>query len=387
LQNYSLYEQNLNHFLNLLKKERYDKTTKYAIANIDGKEIYITEFLFAKQRGYINELRGHGEIEVGYYRLLPYIFQNIQEIHLDAKNSRLAYIISDNNTRKIYHIVDKDDFLLSIYIVREKEHQRFLKKAKKIIKSNPDGEAPVSPILSPAWAAFWRHLEMIEQLYQIFTSKPIYLFSISSHSHAININSLDITFFKPKIEFFKYDYLIITSKQACEALKQYNKNDYINLPSLCVSTPTAKKYENLGGKILCIGDGYGNTLGDKIKKYPKTAKWLYLRAKTVASDFVCTCQNEGYNIDEAIVYESKCSEDILHAKIKNDAVLIFTSPSSIKCFLKNHTMSPHAKIVVIGETTAKALPDGFKYTLSDKTTIESCIQMAKKLYPNNSIPN
>jgi uroporphyrinogen-III synthase len=209
--------------------------------------------------------------------------------------------------------------------------------------------------------------------------KPIYLFSISSHPHAISVNSLDITFFKPKIDFSKYDYLIITSKQTSEALKQYDKESYIHMPSLCVSVASAKSYEQLGGEVLDIGGGYGDNLVEKIKSYPKTTKWLYLRAKVVASDFVATCQGDGYNIDESIVYESGCSKSIWDVEVKGGAVLIFTSPSSVKCFFNNHAIPLHATVIVIGKTTAKALPEGIEYIISPKTTIESCMEIAKDL--------
>jgi len=208
--------------------------------------------------------------------------------------------------------------------------------------------------------------------------RPIYLFSISSHPEAVSINSLEIKFFKPHINFSQYDYFIITSKQASKALEQYDKNEYINREALCVSTQSAKSFEALGGKVLDIGEGYGDNLVDKIKSYPKSIKWLYLRAKIVASDFVEICNNDGYNIDESIVYESSCSKDILNMNVEENAILIFTSPSSVVCFLKNHILTQEQTIIVIGKTTAKAIPAGFTSLISAKTTIESCIEIAKE---------
>jgi uroporphyrinogen-III synthase len=207
--------------------------------------------------------------------------------------------------------------------------------------------------------------------------KPnIYLFSISSHPDAISINSLQITFLKPQINFSNYDYFIITSKQASEALRQYDKEDYLSTPALCISLQSAKSYEALGGEILAVGGGYGDTLQKQIKNQPKTKKWLYLKAKIVASDFVAQCKDDGYMIDEAIVYESDCSDEILNVKVEKDATLIFTSPSSLKCFLKTHEISQNNRIIVIGKTTAKAIPSGYNYHICEKTTIESCIQLA-----------
>ena len=209
-------------------------------------------------------------------------------------------------------------------------------------------------------------------------SKPIYLFSISSHPNAVSVNSLAITFFKPQIDFSKYDYLIITSKQTCEALKQYETRDYIDKKALCVSVASAASLESLGGTVLDIGGGYGDNLVDKIKSYPKDIKWLYLRAKVVASDFVEVCKDDGYDIDEVIVYESDCSQKILDVEVEDKSILIFTSPSSLNCFLKTHEISHKSKVIVIGKTTAKAIPKDIKFTLSKETTIESCMEIASK---------
>jgi len=206
--------------------------------------------------------------------------------------------------------------------------------------------------------------------------RPIYLFSISSHPNAVSIPSLTVKLFKPQIDFSKYDYLIITSKQVCESLKQYETQSYINKPALCVSQASAASYKDLGAHVLATGGGYGDDLVEKIKEYPIDTKWLYLRAKIVASNFRQICTSDGYNIDEVIVYESDCSSEIYSVSVQESATLIFTSPSSLTCFLKTHLLSVDNTIIVIGKTTAKALPKGVKYHISEKTTIESCIELA-----------
>jgi uroporphyrinogen-III synthase len=147
---------------------------------------------------------------------------------------------------------------------------------------------------------------------------------------------------------------------------------------LCVSAQSALSYEAIGGKVLDIGAGYGDNLLEKITKYPKDAKWLYLRAKVTASDFVSKCHELGYSIDETVMYESGCSKEIEKVSIEEDSILIFTSPSSVKCFLKNHTINKDSTVIVIGKTTAASLPKNIKYILSNETTIESCIDIAKK---------
>lgn len=209
--------------------------------------------------------------------------------------------------------------------------------------------------------------------------KQIYLFATSVSPHAKSIKSLEVRFLKPSINFAKYDYLIVTSKQTVKALEQYDKKDFIGIPALCVSEKTATAYEKIGGKILAVGDGYGDNLIKNIKEFSKDTKWLYLRAEFVASSFVQKSKNDGYKIAEEIFYVSECSKEILDVRVKNDSTLIFTSPSSIECFLKNNTIHPDAKVIVIGTTTANALPEGVKYLISKKTSVDSCIELALSL--------
>ncbi len=208
--------------------------------------------------------------------------------------------------------------------------------------------------------------------------RPIYLFSISSHSEAIHIDPLHITFFTPSIDFDAVDYLIITSKQAVKALQNYDKKSYIDKKALCISKASASAFEAIGGEVLEIGKGYGDTLYEAIKGYPKERKWLYLRAETVANDFATKLNDEGYAVEEAIVYKSECSKQILTCTVEDNAILIFTSPSSVKCYLQTHNFKHTQDIIVIGKTTAKTIPQGFGYTLSDETSVQSCMEIAKK---------
>jgi uroporphyrinogen-III synthase len=210
-------------------------------------------------------------------------------------------------------------------------------------------------------------------------SKQIYLFATSKHPDAISAQSLQVRFLKPTINFTKYDHLIITSKQTIKALKQYKEQDFINIPALCVSKKTADAYKDFGGNILDFGDGYGDNLINHIEKKPKDTKWLYLRAESIASDFVARCKADGYSIDEEILYVSECAKEALEVEVEKSSILIFTSPSSIECFLKTHTIDNDAKIIVIGTTTAKALPDGLSYEISKHTSIDSCMELALSL--------
>ena len=213
--------------------------------------------------------------------------------------------------------------------------------------------------------------------------RPIYLFSTSKHPQATSVNSLSIKFFKPSFIANNYDYFIITSKQVSEVFKSFNIAP--SLPAICVSQKTAEAYEQIGGNILSVGEGYGDNLERIIKEYPKEKRWLYLRAKEVASDFVQKCKIDGYDIDEEIIYESSCSKEILAVNIEEESILIFTSPSSVECFLKEKIFQQNQKVIVIGKTTAKRLPENVKYIQSNKTTIQSCIDLAYNMEENRDI--
>ncbi|MDQ7043398.1 MAG: uroporphyrinogen-III synthase [Sulfurimonas sp.] len=208
--------------------------------------------------------------------------------------------------------------------------------------------------------------------------KP-YLFSTSSYPDTIHVNPLEISFLQTSINFTQYDYIIVTSKQAVKALSYYDKEDYQELQGVCISKATAKSFEDIGAKVLEIGGGYGDDLSQIISSYPKETKWLYLRAKVVASNFAEFSRANGYSIDEAIVYESKCSQSIQSVKIPPKATLIFTSPSSVKCFLKYHELKADKQVVVIGKTTAKALPSGIKTLIAQEPSIKSCLKIIYSL--------
>lgn len=209
-------------------------------------------------------------------------------------------------------------------------------------------------------------------------TKP-YLFSTSSHRDTIHINPLKISFFNPEIDFFQYDYMILTSKQAVKALGQYTYNSYKDKEALCISKATAQSFKDIKGKVLQTGSGYGDDLSRLIDSYPKDTKWLYIRAQKVASSFVKVSNAKGYDIDEVIVYKSECSDDIQTVELPSKAILIFTSPSSVNCFLKYNKFEKDYTVVVIGKTTEKALSSDTKPFIAEEQSVESCLKIINSL--------
>jgi uroporphyrinogen-III synthase len=209
--------------------------------------------------------------------------------------------------------------------------------------------------------------------------RPIYLISKTSHKNGygvIHVPILSISFLHPPIDFNSYDGLIITSKEGARALQNYTL-EWQKLNIVCVGEATANEIRRLGGVHITVAAGYGDSIVDVLKNQER--RWLYLRPRSIASSWPQYARDMGNKIDEVVIYETTCNESMEAVEIACDGILIFTSPSSIECFLKRYSFASTYDIVTIGTTTQKALPLGIPSILSEKTTIESCIEMAQKL--------
>jgi hypothetical protein len=146
------------------KKAKYDKETKYAIGEIEGEEVYVTEFLIAKNRGWIHDIVGHKEIAKEYLKLVAFIlsFGLYDEVLENIKDKRKIYATRLNGHR-FFHIIDENNFLVSYFVMGDLNFYKQLNKRFQYIK--PRREGGHFSILSPA-RPFWRYLDLIEKLYQ-----------------------------------------------------------------------------------------------------------------------------------------------------------------------------------------------------------------------------
>ena len=209
--------------------------------------------------------------------------------------------------------------------------------------------------------------------------RPIYLISKTSHKNGygvIHVPILSISFLHPPIDFNSYDGLIITSKEGARALQNYTL-EWQKLNIVCVGEATANEIRRLGGVHITVAAGYGDSIVDVLKNQER--RWLYLRPRSIASSWPQYARDMGNKIDEVVIYETTCNESRQTVEIATDGILIFTSPSSIECFLKKYDFLPTNDVVCIGTTTQKALPQGVSYILSDETSVASCIEKAKSL--------
>jgi uroporphyrinogen-III synthase len=65
--------------------------------------------------------------------------------------------------------------------------------------------------------------------------------------------------------------------------------------------------------------------------------------------------------------------------LEKNSIIIFTSPSTIKCFFKSFDWDSSFKAVVIGNSTKKHLPQDIECYESDSLSINGCIDKAKEI--------
>lgn len=213
--------------------------------------------------------------------------------------------------------------------------------------------------------------------------RPIYLISKTPYEGVIHIPILTISFLHPSIDFDTYQGLILTSKQALLALNQYTFS-WEKLQCICVSEGTAEAARKAGALNVEAADGYGASIPALLQTKVGTGKWLYVRPKVIASDWIERARNEGFEIDEAVVYETTCNEEARDVAIEKDAVLVFTSPSSIDCFCASYPILSSYSIVAIGKTTRAAFKNAKDVHVSPQTTVASAIELAQEIARDTS---
>ncbi len=207
----------------------------------------------------------------------------------------------------------------------------------------------------------------------------IYLLSPQAKEGCIHLPMISFSLLDETLSFDGYELLMFTSKQAVISVEKLNQN-WKKIPCLAIGSATAKQIEALGGTVHYQPKAfYGETLGQDIVTKFKEKKILYLRPKEVSFDSKGFLEKEGIGLDEKIIYETNCIQYAKEDQPDKDAIIIFTSPSTIHCFLKNFEWDESYMAVVIGEATKKHLPSYARYEVADTPLIDACIEKAKDL--------
>ncbi len=207
----------------------------------------------------------------------------------------------------------------------------------------------------------------------------IYLLNNDKYEGIKNLPVIKINFFQKEIDLDSYDALIFTSKNGVRAIDKIDRN-WIKKEIYSIGQGTSKEINKYNANLIFTAkNSYGDFFAQEIKDKLKSKKVLFLRAKKVTSKLNQILQVAQVDLREEIVYETTCRACGKDEKPQKDSIIIFTSPSTVKCFLKNFTWETSYTAVSIGNVTASAIPYYIDYKISNKQTISSCIELAKNL--------
>lgn len=204
----------------------------------------------------------------------------------------------------------------------------------------------------------------------------IVLLSPTPFDGVVHLPIIDQQFFQPAIDLAGFDAIIFTSKQAVKAINLIT-NEWKNLKIFSVGSGTTASIEALGGKVFYEATSfYGDTLADEIRSNFPEFKFFYPRAKEVVSNLESILEHS--QLTSVVLYETICKE-IDTSLISKNCVIIFTAPSTVKCFFDQHTWQESWQAVAIGKRTQEALDQFVSSVLSDEPTIKSAVAKAKEL--------
>ncbi len=206
----------------------------------------------------------------------------------------------------------------------------------------------------------------------------IYILSEKKFDGASNLPVIKISFLDKKIDLSPYDALIFTSKNGVEAIERIDKS-WKEKEIYSIGQGTNKAVESFGVKAAFTAkSSYGDDFANEIKSKIKNKKSLFLRPRTVTSNLNTILKNADVDISEEVIYETLCNDCANLKAPKEDSIIIFSSPSTIECFLKCLKWKNSYKAIAIGDKTASFMPSFIKYQISPKQTIPACIEFAKK---------
>lgn len=209
--------------------------------------------------------------------------------------------------------------------------------------------------------------------------RPLYLLSPKRYEGTVPLPMIQFQTVAEEIDFGACDTLMFTSKQAVKTADAIDPT-WKTYPCIAIGGATKKQIEALGGTVIYHPKAfYGHSLAKDIAAFFSTRRILYLRPKVVSFDAKAFLAKEGIGLYEQIIYETSCIEYPKAQQPPENSIIIFTSPSTIHCFLKQFVWLDSYTAVVIGESTKVHLPPNARYQVAKKPLIDACIEKAKEI--------
>lgn len=206
----------------------------------------------------------------------------------------------------------------------------------------------------------------------------IYLLNHTPFEGVKNIILNEFVFYDFNVNLDEFDALIITSKNALNALKRSKNPLNLDLQIYAVGKNSAEEALNLGfKKVKFPKKPYADELLKEFKEELKERKCLYLRAKKIASTLDKDLLDLGVNLTQKIVYENIYKRS--QAPLNHPCVIIFTSPSSVENFLRTYEIKSEDKLIALGKSTARKLKTYKNLFISQEQDLGECVKLAKSL--------
>jgi len=196
--NYDKYLKNIEYLVNMSNQKLFCRNKKYSILSIQNKEFFITEFLFAKQLGYIKNYQGHLDLDLCFYKLLPFLENYLYIILQNSDDKRISYGFNLDNKRTLL-IVTEQNIILSIFIQNNKNLHKQIKNKRFEVINQFGGTTNPLTLNCPASSCpktFWRQTDLLDKLYQKLKNNSI------SQNDFINLVDI-ILYSKEKIKKYK----------------------------------------------------------------------------------------------------------------------------------------------------------------------------------------
>jgi uroporphyrinogen-III synthase len=179
-----------------------------------------------------------------------------------------------------------------------------------------------------------------------------------------------------RIDYQGCDTLMFTSKQAVQSAETIDP-EWKRYPAVAIGPATAERIRKLGGEVLHQPrEFYGKNLAEDLRDLFRDRRLLYLRPERVSFDSRAFLSEAGITLREQVIYRTRCRTYPREAAPPPDAIIVFTSPSTIHCFLENFPWRESYRAVVIGEATLTHLPRGARVLVAERPSIDACVQKA-----------
>ena len=209
---------------------------------------------------------------------------------------------------------------------------------------------------------------------------PIYLFSDETRSkEVVHLPLFEICYTPAFVDIEAYDAIVFTSKNSVKALERLGIA-WQTKAAYAIGEGTAQTIMHYGGNLLfTCNHSYGDLFAEELIPLLQGKRVFFPRAKEVISPLFEILAKAGITISQSVMYETVCKTYDASLTPPPKAILIFTSPSTVHCFLKNFSWDASYRVVVIGTKTAAVLPLHVKPVIAEIQTIEHCITLAKAL--------